>query len=110
MKRTISKTVKKVDILLKKMQDHIKQLDFNNYNEFKNNPDDIHDQSQNRGNEVLYREEKQVEEVPLRKDEEETQTQTRTPPKRNKDEQEETTNRFALGAAAPHKKGFSKYK
>jgi hypothetical protein len=40
VKRTISKTVKKVDILLKKMQDHIKQLDFTKYREFKEHPEE----------------------------------------------------------------------
>jgi uncharacterized protein YPO0396 len=51
VKKTISKTVKKVDLLLKKMQDHIKQLDFNKYYDYKNNPNiESQDQSHNKGN------------------------------------------------------------
>lgn len=49
VKKTISKTVKKVDILFKKMQEHIKQLDFTKYREFKECPEEeIHENSQNK--------------------------------------------------------------
>lgn len=40
VKRSINKTAKKVDILFKKMQEHIKQLDFNKYREFKEHPEE----------------------------------------------------------------------
>jgi uncharacterized protein YPO0396 len=43
VKKVISKTVKKVDNLLKKMQEHIKEVDFTKYHEFKNYVE--HDQS-----------------------------------------------------------------
>lgn len=48
VKRSINKTAKKVDILFKKMQDHIKQLDFSKYREFKEHPEEIHETSQNK--------------------------------------------------------------
>ena len=34
-KKSMSKTFKKIDLLLKKMQSHIKELDFNNFEDFK---------------------------------------------------------------------------
>lgn len=37
--KTINKAAKKVEIVLRKLQEHIKEIDFNKYNEYKSSKD-----------------------------------------------------------------------
>jgi hypothetical protein len=53
VKRAIGKTAKKVETMMKKMNDHFKMLDLSKFQEFKNDPEAQQDHSQNKGKNML---------------------------------------------------------